>query len=245
MRDHRRRVEIRLSVVKTEFDECRKLAENGKVKLLGDAGLRARAWWSLGRIAYFLTDDPVHDGTSYFPREFQRANPRVPWKALADLYDRMHRQGRYDSPHFWRRRETVTPQMLWTWASVRVPRIARLLESPNQPKRWYREPHGSLGIEDVLEPHRAGIRRVMRKYGLKRFRVFGSVARGEADEKSDVDVIVDRDRRRRFLPYEIEPDLEKVVGRRVSVYTEDSLYHAPRERVLSELVEFATVGGWR
>ena len=248
MRDHRRRVEIRMVVVREEAETLAKVVAKGKQNMLGhddeSSLLRHAAHYSLERIAYFQTDDPEHDRLSYFPREFQRANPRIPWTALADLYDRLHHQGRYDTPRFWGRRDLLTDGMLWRWATVRIPRIIHLLEQPSQPERWQNEPHGSLGIVEALEPHRTGIRRVMRKYGIKRVRAYGSIARGEADERSDADLLVDRDRRRRFRGWDIERDLETVIGRRVSVTTEEGLYHATRDRVLSEAAEFARVGSF-
>lgn len=43
----------------------------------------------------------------------------------------------------------------------------------------------------ALRAHRDEILRIASQYGASNVRVFGSVARGEADEKSDVDILVD------------------------------------------------------
>jgi predicted nucleotidyltransferase len=43
---------------------------------------------------------------------------------------------------------------------------------------------------EALKRHRAEILRVAAKYGASDVRVFGSVARGEADERSDIDFVV-------------------------------------------------------
>ena len=52
--------------------------------------------------------------------------------------------------------------------------------------------HG-LGINEIIGDKRAAIISVARKYGASNVRVFGSVARGEATEASDVDLLVDQD----------------------------------------------------
>jgi predicted nucleotidyltransferase len=240
MRDHRRRVEIRLIVVRTEFENIKKLVAMGRRAFEGDGWIRqgASLRLSLERVAYFLTDDPCEDGRSYFPREFQRANPRIPWKALANLFDRLHGHDRYGS----RLPEERFPLSLaWEWATVRIPRIAHLLEHPHQPKRWYREPEGNLGIAEIMEPHRREIRRAMRNLHLRRLAVYGSVATGKADAKSDVDLLVEWDRRRRVSRFECEERLEDIVGRPVSIQSPDSLFWATKDRVFSELVEFETL----
>ena len=43
----------------------------------------------------------------------------------------------------------------------------------------------------VIERHRAEILAVARRYGIREVRVFGSMARGDADETSDVDFTVE------------------------------------------------------
>jgi predicted nucleotidyltransferase len=50
-----------------------------------------------------------------------------------------------------------------------------------------------MGIEE-LKRRRDEILRVAASHGARRVRVFGSVARGEADERSDVDFLVDLER---------------------------------------------------
>lgn len=48
-----------------------------------------------------------------------------------------------------------------------------------------------LGVNEVLGLHRDQILRMAREHGATRIRVFGSVRRNEADERSDVDLLVD------------------------------------------------------
>lgn len=48
-----------------------------------------------------------------------------------------------------------------------------------------------MGVDKVSKEKRSEIFRVAKKYGAHNVRVFGSVARGEADEKSDIDFLID------------------------------------------------------
>lgn len=47
-----------------------------------------------------------------------------------------------------------------------------------------------LGIEDVIGSRRAAVLQLATEHGAYNVRVFGSVARGEAHEDSDVDLLV-------------------------------------------------------
>ena len=49
---------------------------------------------------------------------------------------------------------------------------------------------GPVTIIDLLRRHRADVLRLATKHGATDVRVFGSVARGEADGASDVDFLV-------------------------------------------------------
>ena len=68
-------------------------------------------------------------------------------------------------------------------------------------------------------------------------RVFGSVARGEADEKSDIDLLVDMEPGRILLDLiGLLMDLEALLGCKVDVVTVKALRECIRERVLKEAV---------
>jgi len=75
------------------------------------------------------------------------------------------------------------------------------------------------------------------KYGARRVRVFGSVARGDADAQGDVDFLVDLEPGRSLLdPGGPRFELEALLGRPVDVVTERGLKPRLRERVLREAV---------
>lgn len=70
---------------------------------------------------------------------------------------------------------------------------------------------------------------------IGRLRLFGSVARGDASERSDVDLIVDFTRRKSLLDLvRIERELSEALGRKVDLLTERALSPYLRERILQE-----------
>ena len=54
-------------------------------------------------------------------------------------------------------------------------------------------------------------------YGIKSLRLFGSVARGEDHEGSDVDVFVETETPNPFLLMDAKDSLERLVGRSVDI----------------------------
>ena len=92
-----------------------------------------------------------------------------------------------------------------------------------------------MGIEELLRTKREEILRTALQHGARNLRLFGSVARGEADEASDVDLLVDLEQGRSLLDLGgLLADLEALLGRRVDVVTEKGLKERIRERVLRE-----------
>ena len=68
-------------------------------------------------------------------------------------------------------------------------------------------------------------------------RVFGLVARGRADEQSDLDLLVDMETRRSLFDLGgLLVELEELLGCNVDVVTEQGLRERIRERVLREAV---------
>lgn len=93
-----------------------------------------------------------------------------------------------------------------------------------------------MGIEE-LRNRRDEILQVATRHGARHVRVFGSVARGDADEKSDVDFLVDMEKGRSLLDLGgLLMDLQDLLGQRVDVVTEKGLRERIRSRVLREAV---------
>jgi len=75
------------------------------------------------------------------------------------------------------------------------------------------------------------------QHGASNVRVFGSVARGEDDAASDIDILVDLEPGRSLFDLGgLLTDLNTLLGRDIDVVTEKGLRSALRERVLQEAV---------
>jgi uncharacterized protein len=87
----------------------------------------------------------------------------------------------------------------------------------------------------LLQQHRPEILRIAARHGASNLRVFGSVARDEADERSDIDLLVEVEPGRSLLDLGgLQADLELLLARPVDVVTERGLKARIRERVLQE-----------
>jgi len=87
----------------------------------------------------------------------------------------------------------------------------------------------------VVEQQREEILRIAAGHGARNVRVFGSVARGEADEASDIDFLVEMEPGRSLLDLGgLQVELESLLGRPVDVVTEAGLYWLLRRRILKE-----------
>ena len=94
-----------------------------------------------------------------------------------------------------------------------------------------------MSLDEIIKTKREDILRTAAKYGAYNVRVFGSVARGEADEKSDIDLLVDMEPSRSLLELAgLLIELEELLGHNVDVVPEDCLRARIKERVLKEAV---------
>lgn len=94
-----------------------------------------------------------------------------------------------------------------------------------------------MAYGELLKKKREEILGIAAKYGARNVRVFGSVARGEADEASDIDFLVEMEAGRSLLDLGgLQAELEEILGCRVDVVTEKGLKARIRSRVLGEAV---------
>jgi len=90
---------------------------------------------------------------------------------------------------------------------------------------------------DGLRRRREQIIALANSYGARNVRVFGSVARGEAREGSDIDLVVDFDAGSSLMDHgELVMDLEETLGCRVDVVSARGLGERFRDRVLADAV---------
>lgn len=92
-----------------------------------------------------------------------------------------------------------------------------------------------MGTAEIIQDKKEQILALAAKYGASNLRVFGSVANGTADEKSDVDILVDLEKGRSLFDLGgLLMDLQQLLNRKVDVVTENGLHWYIKERVLRE-----------
>ena len=99
----------------------------------------------------------------------------------------------------------------------------------------YPRPTGPAPTLEALRVRRAEIDRVAAGHGARNVRVFGSVARHEANEQSDIDLLVDTtEQTSPWFPVGLIQELEELLGRKVDIVTEKGVYWLLRRRILKE-----------
>ncbi|MDY0329004.1 MAG: nucleotidyltransferase family protein [Thiomonas sp.] len=87
----------------------------------------------------------------------------------------------------------------------------------------------------ALQEHRAEIHRIVLAHRARNARVFGSVVRGEDDDRSDLDVLVDPTEETTLMDVSaIQVELERLLGVPVDVLTPGDLPEKFRAVVLAE-----------
>ena len=91
-----------------------------------------------------------------------------------------------------------------------------------------------MGLES-LRQYRDEILAAAARHGARNVRVFGSVARGDDHENSDVDLLVDVEPGRTLLDViAFEQDVQQLLGRKVEVLTDGGLSPHLQRRILDE-----------
>ena len=89
----------------------------------------------------------------------------------------------------------------------------------------------------LLAENREALLALAERRGLRNVRVFGSMARGEDDANSDVDLLVDAPPGTSALALcGLAIDAEELLGKSVDVVTEGFVYPSMRERVFDEAI---------
>ena len=98
--------------------------------------------------------------------------------------------------------------------------------------------YGSMtSIGRAFGENRAEVLRIAAHHGASNVRVFGSVARGDDRDESDIDLLVDLEPGRTLLDLvAVKQDLEDLLGREVDVLTEAALSPYLRDAVLKEAI---------
>ena len=94
-----------------------------------------------------------------------------------------------------------------------------------------------MRMKELLKEKREEILRIAAKHGARNVRVFGSVARDEADERSDLDLLVELEPGRSLMDHAaLWLELQEAIGRKVDVVSDQRIKPRIRERVLREAI---------
>ncbi|MBP0029505.1 nucleotidyltransferase family protein [Roseofilum sp. Guam] len=94
-------------------------------------------------------------------------------------------------------------------------------------------------LKNLLQEKREQILELAEKHGAFNVRVFGSVARGEETEESDIDFLIDYDLERisSWFPVGLIHDLQDLLGCKIDVVTESGLKPRVRDNVLQDCIQ--------
>jgi uncharacterized protein len=94
-----------------------------------------------------------------------------------------------------------------------------------------------MSLKQILLERRENILKIAAEHGASNVRVFGSVARGEEREDSDIDFLVEMEPGKSLLDrIALIQALEDYLQRKVDVATVNSLREYFRERILREAI---------
>lgn len=94
-----------------------------------------------------------------------------------------------------------------------------------------------IALEEIQQQLRQRKELFRQKYRITEIGIFGSYARGEQTESSDVDVLVDYEQAPTLLKLvELRDDLSRLMGVKVDVVTKKGLKPRIRDRVLAEVI---------
>lgn len=94
-----------------------------------------------------------------------------------------------------------------------------------------------MAVEELVTQKRDEILSIAARHGARNVRVFGSAARGEAGDDSDVDFLIEAGpETSSWFPAGLVLDLEELLGRKVEIVTDAGLSPYVRDNVLREAV---------
>lgn len=94
-----------------------------------------------------------------------------------------------------------------------------------------------MRIDETLKEKRNQILTIAKRYGAGKVRIFGSIARDEGKQGSDLDMLIELEPGRSLLDIiAIKQDLEDLLDCKVDVVTEAALSPYIRDEVLSQVV---------
>lgn len=94
-----------------------------------------------------------------------------------------------------------------------------------------------MSVNIKLKDNREGILRIAKENGIKNLKLFGSVARSEDGEESDIDLLVSfEEGRSLFDLIRFKQEMEEIMGIKVDVLTENAIHHSIKKKILNEAI---------
>lgn len=95
-----------------------------------------------------------------------------------------------------------------------------------------------MSIQTQIKELRSHIISIAFTHGAKKISVFGSVARKEESNSSDIDFLVEfEDGRNLFDLIRLKQELESLLGRPVDVVSSNAIHSSIREQILHEAIQ--------
>lgn len=94
-----------------------------------------------------------------------------------------------------------------------------------------------MNLDNLLKTNRIEILKIAAKHGASNVRVFGSLARDEATENSDIDFLVEFDKNRSLFDHAaLIIELQEFLGCKVDVVSVNGIKPRILDRVLKEAI---------
>ncbi len=94
-----------------------------------------------------------------------------------------------------------------------------------------------MPLNRLITNNRNAIKEIARRYNATNIRVFGSMARGDADPDSDVDILADLDTNTSLLDrIAMTQEIEDLLGRKIDLVTPDKLHRIIKDKIIKEAV---------
>lgn len=96
-------------------------------------------------------------------------------------------------------------------------------------------------MDALITAHKQELQSLARQYGVGGLFVFGSMARGDANAQSDVDLLVDNTSAQLtgFELGALQMDAQDILGRKVDLLTPNALHPLMRDRIFQEAIRLA------
>ncbi|GIO36818.1 type VII toxin-antitoxin system MntA family adenylyltransferase antitoxin [Paenibacillus antibioticophila] len=95
-----------------------------------------------------------------------------------------------------------------------------------------------MSIQSLIKSNHSLILSIAKSNGAKKISLFGSAARGEEREDSDIDFLVEfEEDKSLFDLIRLKNELEDLLNRPVDIVTENSIHWKMKDNILSEAIQ--------